>query len=93
MSQTSHGASCVLKQLFTVSHPAGQIQMTRLRVCVCVLCVSVWVRVCVCVGRQRLVGATRKRELSFPSLRLYREREIRPQKKRKNACCLISRES
>lgn len=42
MSQTTHGASCVLKQLFTVSHPAGQIQMTRLRVCVLCVSVCVW---------------------------------------------------
>lgn len=42
MSQTTHGASCVLKQLFTVLHPAGQIQMR------CPLCVCVCVHMIIC---------------------------------------------
>ena len=54
MSQTTHCAGCVLKQLFTVSHSAAQIQKwvalvtwtSGLLVCVCV-CVCACACVCV----------------------------------------------
>ena len=56
MSQTTHCAGCVLKQLFTVSHSAAQIQKwvalvtwtSGLLVCVCV-CVCACACACVCV--------------------------------------------